>query len=134
MIGYSKFTGLSMAIASPDGESIGFSIETVEGKRLRVECPLAEVGDIFAFLGHLAKAANDRRNVERAPPTAGPSKFAPIPAQGVTFQNGTEANETILIVRLAGFDVAFSTPTDELAKAVDEFARATKTPPVDTSN
>jgi hypothetical protein len=134
MIGYSKFTGLSMAIASPDGESIGFSVETVDGKRLRVECPLAEVSDIFAFLGHLAKAANDRRNVELARPAAVSSNFAPIPARGVALQNGTEANETIVTVRLAGFDVAFSAPTDELAKAVDEFARATKTPPVDISS
>ena len=127
MIGYSKLTGLSMAIAAPDGESIGFSVETVDGKRLRVECPLAEVGDIFAFLGHLAKAANDRRNVETSPPTTGSGNYAPIPAHRVAFQNGTEANETILIVQLAGFDVAFSTKTDELAKVVDEFARATKT-------
>ena len=134
MIGYSKLTGLSMAIASPDGESIGFSVETVDGKRLRVECPLAEVSDIFGFLGHLAKAANDRRNVDLARPTAGSGNFAPVPAQGITFQNGTEANETIVTVRLAGFEAAFSTPTDELAKAVNEFARTTKTSPVDMSN
>jgi hypothetical protein len=73
-----------------------------------VNCPLPELGDIFSFLGHLAKVAAETQDKEDPPLPAGHNYLAPIPAQGMGFQAGNSPDETLLVMRLFGFDMAFS--------------------------
>lgn len=127
MIGYSKLLQLSSAKTSEDGETVGFRVETTDGKHLDVRCPIAEIGDIFSFLGQLASAAGARRHTELKDSTDGYNYLAPIPARGMGFQAGESADETLLVMRLHGFDLAFSTSTSGLAEVADGFSRTART-------
>jgi hypothetical protein len=124
---YSRLLQLSDASVSPDGETVCFSIETQDGKKLCVQCPVAELGDIFSFLGQLASAAGERRNIELKGPSDGYNYLCPIPAKGMGFQAANDPNETLLVMRLHGFDLAFSVPTGGLAEVADGFARTART-------
>ena len=130
---YSRLRQLSDPKVSPDGEMVMFSIETTDGEKLSVQCPVAELGDTFAFLGLLAKAAGERRHTELKRESDGYNYLAPIPATGMGFQAGSSPNETLLVMRLHGFDLAFSTPTDALVEVADGFAQTARTLSADPS-
>jgi hypothetical protein len=110
-----------------DGESVAFTIETVNGRRYPLNCPLPEIGDIFSFLGALAKAAGEERNVPAPRGTATYNYLAPIPASGMGFQAGRTPDETLVVIRLSGFDMAFVFPSDELVRLAGDIARIART-------
>lgn len=118
-----KFTGLEDAEVLLNGD-IAFTVKTAVRKKLRVYCSPAEVGDIFGFLAHLAKAAGQTRSV---PPPTTPRGYnpylEPVPAQAIRLQAGSagEPDEALLVVRLYGFDLTFSIPQHALARLADEF-------------
>ena len=89
-----------------DDCDVSFRIDTHDGKKLDVHCLLAELGDVFSFLGMLANAASERRRNVSLAPSETYSYLALVPAQGIGFQAGSSSDETLLIMRLAGFDMA----------------------------
>ena|ERR1051326_3952569 len=122
-----KLLALDDAMAFDNGEAVAFTIKTATGKHLRVNCSLPELSDMFSYLGHLAKAASEQQN---APTSFNPdalNELAPIPAQGIGFQAGRNLNETLLVVRLFGFLLAFAVPSSGLASMADELVQIVRT-------
>jgi hypothetical protein len=107
-----------------NGKTLAFTIVTTTGKRLRVNCSLIELGDIFSFLGQIAEYAAKQQGSELHQTTA---DLAPIPASGIAFAAGRTADETLLVMRLSGFDMAFAIPNDGLARLADDIARIART-------
>jgi hypothetical protein len=122
-----KFSTLVDAVVLPGGGRVAFTIKTVSGKELRVNCALAELGDIFSYLGTLAKAAGEARNAPEPLNLQTHNYLAPIPAQGIGLQAGEKSGETLLVVRLAGFDMAFSVESSGIVRLADEFVRKAHT-------
>jgi hypothetical protein len=122
-----KLLHISEGTPFNDGENVAFTITRHDRKKLRVNCPLAELGDVFTYLGHLAEAAAEAQDREDPPFPAGHDYIAPIPAQAVGFQAGNSPDMTLLIVRLFGFDMAFSVPSNALAEHADDLARIART-------
>jgi len=109
------------------GETVAFAIEAESGDRLALNCSLPELGDIFCTLGMLAKGAGEARNLPEPGSQGQQDYLAPIPAVGIAFQAGRSADETLLIMRLSGFDLAFAVPSDGLARLADDIARIART-------
>ena len=118
---------LSNPLILKDGEAISFRVERRDGQALDLVCDLSEVGDIFGFLATLARDAAAEAQTES--PLAGQSYnyLVPIPARGIGFQHGPSQDETMIVVRLAGFDLAFSVPSSGLAATADDIARIART-------
>jgi len=122
-----KLRQLSDAAVFDDGETVGFCVDAFGTKKLDVFCSIAELGDIFSFLGNLAKAAGDLRAAPTPPMPQAHNYLAPVPAQGAGFQAGSTPDETLLVVRLFGFDMAFAVPSSGLARIADELGRIART-------
>ena len=110
-----------------DGEAVAFRIERVDGEILDVSCSLPEIGDIFNFLGSLAKDAGELRATQPQKPTEGYNYITAIPAQGIGFQPGPGPDETMIVIRLTGFDMAFAVPNNALARLADDISRIART-------
>ncbi len=110
-----------------DGQSVAFTIETEDGNQYPLNCPLSELGDIFNFLGLLAKGAGEVRNAPPPPKSSTYNYLAPIPAVGIGFAAGKTADQTLLIVRLSGFDMAFGFESSGLTALADDIARIART-------
>jgi hypothetical protein len=123
----SKLATISNMGTLDDGNAVAFTIETEDGNRLALHCLLPELGDIFCALATLAKAAGEERNAPTPEPPATHNYLAPIPAQGIGFQAGRTPDETLLVVRLYGFDMAFSVPSSGLVRLADDVARIART-------
>jgi hypothetical protein len=122
-----KLAGLDDAVAFDNGNKVAFTVTTTTGNRMRVHCTLSEIGDIFSYLGSLAKAAGEMRSVPAPSIPQGHDYLAPVPAQGIGFQAGRSLDETLLVVRLSGFDVAFAVPSSELARMADDLVHIART-------
>jgi hypothetical protein len=120
--GGDKLAALEDGAASDDGD-LAFTVKTTSGKAMRVHCPLAELGDIFAFLGQLAKAGGEMRNVPMPSAPQTQNYLAPIPSKGIAFQAGTHPGETLIVMRLTGFDMAFAVPSKGLVTLADDIRR-----------
>ena len=118
-----KLRELSDAAVFDDGATVGFCVDAFGTKKLDVFCPIAQLGDIFSFLGHLAKAAGESRDAPTPPFLHGHNYLA----QGIGFQAGSTPDETLVVVRLFGFDMAFAVPSSGLARMADELGRIART-------
>jgi hypothetical protein len=108
-----------------DENALSFCIERRDGQSLQVVCDLPELGDVFSFLGMLAKSTVSNRDSPEEPPDI--KYLAPIPCDGMGFQPGTEPDTTMLVVRLSGFLMAFSMANSELGRVASGFARIAQT-------
>lgn len=117
-----KFKSLDQATIFDGGESVSFTIKS-GGKEMRVNCAIAELGDIFSFLGQLAKAAGEARNVPAPPVPKTHNYLAPVPAEGMGLQRGNNPDEVLLVIRLFGFDMAFAVPSNAIVRLADDFLR-----------
>ena len=115
-----RLAGLGDPMAFDNGETVAFTIATTTGKQLRINCPLTELGDIFSFLGSVAEHAATQRGSQTPQASA---CFAPIPSSGVGFAAGRTSDETLLVMRLSGFDMAFAIPKDGLVRLADDIRR-----------
>jgi hypothetical protein len=122
-----KLMCLEDAAVFDDGEIVAFTIKSETGKQLRLNCSLPEIGDICSFLATAAKAAGEMRNAPTPPFPHGHNYLAPVPSQGIGFQAGANPGETLLVVRLFGFDMAFSVPSSALVRMADELGRIART-------
>ena len=122
-----KLAALEDATILENGERIAFTIKTSEGRQMRVNCSLAEIGDIFSFLGQAAKEAGMTKDAPSPPPSGAYNHLAPVPAQGIGFQAGQQPDSTLLVMRLFGFDMAFEVPSSGLVRLADDIARIART-------
>jgi hypothetical protein len=115
---------LSNAEWRDGGDTIAFRIERHDGHALDVSCPLVELGDIFCFLATAAKAAADARGKESL---ASQPYLAPVPIDGLGFAAGRTADETLIVVSLGGFGLAFATSNNALAQFGRDLGRTAET-------
>jgi hypothetical protein len=110
----------------PGDGDVGFRIEREDGAELDVACSVPEIGDIFSFLGTLAKHAGEetQASLQDNPQQ---SYLVPIPATEIGFASSASPNETLLVIGLHGFGLAFSIPNSGLERMADELARTART-------
>jgi hypothetical protein len=118
-----KLAGLGDAMSFDNGEVVAFTVKATTGKAMRVHCPIAELGDIFSYLGQLAKSAGEMRNVSMPPIPQSQNYLAPIPASAIGFQAGAGPDETLIVMRLSGFDMAFAVPSSGLVALAEDIRR-----------
>ena len=111
-----RFTALSAPELSRDGKHFAVVVETDTGENLDLEIPLDEVGAIVEFLISVANHAEFA-------PHQGQQSLSPIPIQGLGFAAGNSPEETLLVVRLVGCDLAFSLASSKVAALGNEFSR-----------
>jgi hypothetical protein len=110
-----------------DAQFFAVKLVTATGGTFDLEIPISEIGTVVQFLVSLADhvgtlAADDDVDVTPRAPT-----FSPIHVRGVGLATGTTPAETLLVVRLAGFDLAFSLDTEKLSALSRGFARTAQT-------
>jgi hypothetical protein len=128
-----ELRALDNAVVLENGRTVAFTIKTVTGRELRVHCALSIIGDIFSFLGHLAKVAGEQRGIPTPPAPQTHNYLAPIPASGMALQRGSAQDRALLVVRLSGFDMAFEIPTSAVVSLADDFVRMSHSLSSDTA-
>jgi hypothetical protein len=108
---------------SPDRKNLWAKIASEDGGSADIEIPLTQIGDAVCFLASVANqiVSEMQDQVEMPPQTA--IHWAPIPVVGVGLGLGRGPGETILTIRLAGFELAFSLDGSKIAALGSDFAR-----------
>ena len=127
MIHESNRPKLSLGCILSDGEGIGFRLERGDGQSIDLACTMDDLSDIFHYLAALAKEAGAVRDAQVPAPSKTYNDLTPIPAEGMGFQPGPGLDETMLVMRLTGFDMAFAVPNSGLARLSADFARIAAT-------
>jgi hypothetical protein len=113
---------------SDDGKRIAFTIETTNGDTADLSCAVEELPEIMCFLVHGALHATERSGSQSPTPTVGQEMVAePIPARGIGLAAGRSAEETLVLLHLAGLDLVFGVPSSELARLAPDLARIATT-------
>ena len=103
-------------VAAHDGRHVAFEVVTGDAEKFDLEVPLVELGAVIEYLVGLATHVGVNEAV--------PQKiYSPIPVQGLGLATGRDANETLLVVRLAGCELAFSLDSTKVAELGGSFAR-----------
>jgi hypothetical protein len=110
----SKFSDFS---ASHDGKSLAMLITTIDGgDSLDLEIPFDQIGDLIEVLvssaNHVGASIAPAKQVVQLED----NKFdtSPIPVSRIGLAHGATPDKSLLVVRMAGFDLGFSL-TAELA-------------------
>jgi hypothetical protein len=98
--------------AFPDG-ILSFEIEREDGASLSVSCSMDQLGDLLSFLLLAAKHVSVVADTEHL---KGLRSTAVIPTDAVAIGTGPDPDQSIILWRVGGFDLALSVPNDELAK------------------
>ena len=110
-----RFIGFTNPEMAADGRSIAILAQTESGKTLDLEIPFKEIGSIIDFLVLCASSATE--------PVNGSDSYSPIPIHGLGLATGRTADETLLVVRLAGCELAFSLASKQIAALGHDFAQ-----------
>ncbi len=103
-------------------------IETEDGGSFDLEMPLGQIGDLVSFFTSIADFVVRQRQDEGEPqPQMSSGHWAPIPVVGVGLGTGRSPEEAILLVRLAGFELAFALDGSKVAALGDDFSRTART-------
>ncbi len=115
-----RFLRFSNAAASHDGKHFAVYVETDDDTVLDLEIPIEEMGDIVQFLVDVANHVDaDARHEQR--------QYSPIPIRGLGLATGRTPDETLLIIRLAGFELAFQLDSKHVAELGEDFGRMANT-------
>ncbi len=113
---------------SPDGKNLWVRAETEDGRSLDLEMPLDQIGDFVSFFTSVANfLVRQRADQDGEPLRTATADWAPIPVVGVGLGAGGSPDKTILFVRLAGFELAFSLDSDKVSEVGRDFARMAHT-------
>ncbi|MBV9516643.1 MAG: hypothetical protein JO068_00845 [Hyphomicrobiales bacterium] len=122
---------LADAAISADRQWLWVRAETEDDQSLDLSIPLDQLGNTVQFLVMAAEfvvsEAEEDGHTTPKEPEAPAHDWAPIPIRGIAFAAGGSPNETLLVVKLAGFELAFSMPSDELSRLAEDIARVAQT-------
>jgi hypothetical protein len=107
-------------IISHDNKHFAVEIETEDSLPLDIEIPLSEIGTIVEFLVSISSHQQPDYKPLNLPEQL---NISPIKINGLGFAMGNSTEETLLIVRLSGFDLAFSLDSNKLEELGLDFAR-----------
>jgi len=124
-----EFFRLSNLRPIEDGARMAITIECRSGESAEVSFALSDVADIISYLIRAAAIVTEQSgSVRPAPVVGGPQIHVdPVPALGIGFGAASSPNQTLLLIRTIGVDVAFSIPSSELARVGPEFAEMANT-------
>ena len=109
---------------SPDEKEVWVEIEVEGNERADLAVPISEIGDTVAFFASLADyVAKHREENEDDPINLGPQEYVPIEVVGLGLVTGRNQDETILLVRLAGFSIGLSLSSSKVAQIGRDFAQ-----------
>jgi hypothetical protein len=113
---------------SPDHKDLWMRLE-MEGQNVDFSLPIAELGDTVQFLVTCAEAAVTESEETPEPPLTKTQsqEWAPIQMRGIGFAPGRTPEETLLVVKLAGFQLAFSVASSDLAGLADGLGQTART-------
>ena len=118
---------LSFGMVTSDGEGVAFRIERGDGKFLDLVCTMDDLSDIFYYIASLATAAGEERDSPKPPFLKTYNDLTPIPAKGLGFQPGPGPDETMLVIRLTGFDMTFAVPNSGLKRFASDLGKIAAT-------
>jgi len=109
-----------------DRQSVAIKI-IATGGTFDLEIPAEEIGTVVQFLVGLADHVGTLAADDGVDVTPQAKTFSPIKIRGLGFATGATPAETLLVVRLAGFDLAFSLDNNNLTELSNDFARTAQT-------
>lgn len=121
-----RLTQIADPVFFADRQSVAIKIVATDGT-FDLEIPGAEIGTVIQFLVGLADHVGTLAAEDGVDVTSQATDFSPIKIRGLGFATGTTPAETLLVVRLAGFDLAFSLDSDNLSELSRGFARTAQT-------
>lgn len=117
----------SMSAGPPDetGGEIRFRVNGADGGHADIACRHELVETIIPFLVELARDAARRRPEQQRTSFSRAERVdaAPMPISHATFVTDPEAKEIALVLRMFGFDLAFTLTPEHLAALKKELER-----------
>ena len=120
-----KLERLSAAGCADDGRRVGFRIEGGGGDHVDIDCDAADLEGIIRFLVALGGAAAEKRGGV-APQTMGATDLVSISPIGISdlgFMQERGSGDTVLVMRMFGFDLGFQLSPEQLLGLKREFER-----------
>ena len=122
------FTGMADGAFSSDYKLFLVRIETAETSGIDLAIPITEIGKLVTYLvgvpSHLATIGMFPENQSE---TNAKVDFSPIPIHAIGLAPTNDPSETMLVVRLAGFELAFPLDSKKLSELGRDFARNAET-------
>ena len=113
---------------SPDGKNLWVRAETEDGAAFDLEMPLGQIGDLVSFFTSVANfLVRNRADQYGEQLRTSSAHWARIPVVGLGLGLGGSPDETMLIVRLAGFELAFSLDSGKVSQLGRDFAQMAHT-------
>jgi hypothetical protein len=122
-----RLTHMADPMLSGDAQFFAIKIVTETGGTFDLEIPTSEIGTVVQFFVSLADHVGTLAADDGVDVTPEATTFSPIQIRGIALATGTTPAETLLVVRLAGFDLAFSLDTEKLSELSRGFARTAQT-------
>lgn len=116
---------LSNGTCSDDGTRVRFRIESPGDGGVEIECAHSDIESVIRFMIGLGGLAAARRP-EVTPHTMGRTdrvRIDPIDISDLGFMRERESGETVLVMRMFGFDLGFAVSRDQLAGLKAELDR-----------
>jgi len=118
-----KIAAITDFAMTGDGKKFAFNVVTQDHQKTNLEIDATELGTLIQYLiTHAATMAMRAHNdsVELSPQG---QTYSPIPTQGIGISSGSSHSDSLLVVRLFGFELAFEIPNSELASLAESIGR-----------
>ncbi|WP_341678978.1 hypothetical protein [Niveibacterium sp. SC-1] len=113
----SQIADINGAVAR-DGSSLALEVHTANGESLALHIELGVLPDLLRYLMGLAAEAANARHASGVTEPSPPVELVPLPAEGLGFAAGSNPETAVMVIRVAGMDLAFEYPTDALLRAL----------------
>jgi hypothetical protein len=100
--------------------TVSFSVDRQDGESFAVSCPIEQLKDIINYFFAVARQVSPAAATE---PLSGLHDLAPVPIDYLSAGIGNDPDQTILVARIGGFDLALSVPNTELEGLQRDLAR-----------
>ncbi len=116
---------LSNAGVDDDGATVRFRIEGTDGREIDVSCDHAQLEGLVHYMAQLGRLSAAKRG-DVTPHRFGATdnvSVNPIETSDIGFMRGMESDESVLVVRMFGFDLGFSVTAPQLRALHAEIER-----------
>jgi len=126
-----------MHLAEPaltgDAKFLAVKVITETSRTLDLEIPISYMGKLVEFLVRCADYLVSLAEADEVDIIPDLTTFSPIPIRGIRWATGSSAAETLLIVEMAGFDLAFSMDSARLSDFAQGLSQTAQTLSAGTS-
>ena len=116
---------LFQARVSDDGGSVRFRVEASDGRTVELACDHDRIEGLVHYIVQLGRLSASRRD-DVTPHRFGATdnvSVSPIETSDIGFMRGMESDESVLVVRMFGFDLGFSVTAGQLRALHAEIER-----------